>query len=207
MENTQKPVCPDEAQAVFDRVWQRVMTGSREACPIAWDAPAPEQEAEVPTSPAVPAVPCPDRPRGDFPEGPFCLGKDCMDAVPLLQELLRRMLGDCRTYQALARRTGGGPARTLNAIAAEKKRQARRLSAAAFLISGVKYWPEIGGRMETDAYLGALRRRFMAEQSTMTDCLAIAESTGDPCLRQLLWELARGTWEIVCRIRKMVEEG
>ena len=211
METKQETARTEEAQAVFDRVWKRVMTGGRESCPIAWEPPEapalPAAASPEDASPAVPAAPCPDCPRGDFPEGPFCLGQDCMETVPRLQELLRRLLGDLRCYQALARRTGGGPARSLNALAMEKKRQAKRLSAACFLISGVKYWPEVGGRMETDAYLGALRRRFMAEQSTMTDCLAIAESTGDPCLRQLLWELARGTWEIACRIRKMVEEG
>lgn len=213
MERKQKTAPAEEAQAVFDRVWKRVMTGSGESCPIAWDAPAEadakveKDSGSVPEAPAVLAVPCPDRPHGDFPTGPFCLGPGCGEAVPHLQELLRGCLGDCRYYQMLARRTGGGPARSLNAIAAEKKRQAKRLSAAVFLISGVKYWPEAGGRVTLDSYLGSLRRRFMAEQSVMLDYLASAESTGDPCLRQLLCELARETWGVACRIQRMVEEG
>ena len=209
MENTTKAAHTEEAQAVFERVWKRVMTGSGENCPITWETQtetaSPEKEG-TPEAPAIPAVPCPDHPHGDFPEGPFCLGAGCLEAVPMLQELLRRCLGDCRYYQALARRTGGGSAKPLNAIAMEKRRHAKRLSAAVFLISGVRYWPEVGGRVALDSYLGSLRRRFMAEQSTMMDYLAGAESTGDPCLRQLLCELARGTWEMAGRIRRMVEE-
>lgn len=208
-----------ERKELFDRVWKRVMGDNRESCPITWEesptpAATPQTEGEAPeTSNALVPAPAPspedrDRPRSDFPRGEAMgmLGAGCMDCVPLLQELIGRELADWRGYQALARRTAGAPARTIAAMAGGKKRRAKRLSAACFLISGVKYWPEKGRTPAIPSYLGELRQRFMREQETMAAYLAGAESTTDPCLRQLFWDHARENWDHACQIRTLVEQ-
>ena len=101
---------------------------------------------------------------------------------------------------------GGGPARVLAGLAGEKKRRAKRLSAAYFLISGVRYWPEGEKCPPVTSYLGTLRRRFAQEQATMAAYLTGTETTTDPCLQQLFWEHAREAWDQACKIRTLVEQ-
>lgn len=230
---------PQEHKEIFERVWKRVMTTSREDCPIAWGeeeaapvmAPAvPEKQAaalsegtppEVPPDTQTPEdpegaqppsgvlpVPCQDHPQGDFPqeEDLGVLGRACLDWVPLLQELIRRCLGEQREYLRLSRRVGGNPGRSFAAMAREKQRQAKRLSAAYFLISGVKYWPQVEEPAPAGSYLGALRRRFRQEQTDMAACLAGAEGCTDPSLSQLFQEIAKEDWDLASRIRTLVEQ-
>ena len=151
----QMPAQTAEQKAIFERVWKRVMADREEESPLVWEEPArPEEETglaplgagdpapEEAEGTAAPAAPRPMGPHGDFPRETGVLGEGCLDCGPLLQELVRRELTDCREYQALARRAGGSPGRVLAGLAGEKKRRAKRLSAAYFLISGVRYWPE-----------------------------------------------------------------
>lgn len=223
-----------EKKEIFARVWKRVMADSTASCPIAWEDPAGETSTQPPVPPwesaplresaplqaagggegadQCPCLPAPAQPpRGhhphsDFPHPGGVLGEGCLECAPLLQELIRRELADLREYQALARRAGGNPGRVLAGIAGEKKRRAKRLSAAYFLISGVRYWPEGQGTPPIPSYLGTLRRRFAQEQTTMAAYLAGAESTADPCLQQLFWDHARECWAQACRIRTLVEQ-
>ena len=134
------------------------------------------------------------------------LGPGCLECAPLLQSLIRRELADGREYQTLARRASGAPARVLAALAGEKKRRARKVSAAYFLIAGVRYWPEAAPCPPMPSYLGALRRRFGQEQAAMAAYLAGAEATEDPCLRQLFWDHAQENWDQACRVRALVEQ-
>lgn len=201
-----------EKKEIFARVWKRVMGEQTQGCPIAWEDPeaaqVPEEAGACPQGAALPAPQRPHGPRGDFPqgEGAEVLGPGCLDCAPLLQELIRRELTDCREYQSLSRRAGGQAARVLAGLAGEKKRRAKRLSAAYFLISGVRYWPENGKCPPVTSYLGTLRRRFAQEQAAMAAYLAGAEGTTDPCLQALFWELARENWDQACRIRLLVEQ-
>ena len=55
------------------------------------------------------------------------------------------------------------------------------------------------------SYLGTLRRRFAQEQTTMAAYLTGIETTDDPCLRQLFYELAQGAWDHACKVRELVE--
>ena len=215
MEGRMSETLPDqeaEKKEIFARVWKRVMADSSEACPIAWEDPAPEaaappaQPAEGTCLPAPAHRPGTHSPHSDFPQGGGVLGEGCLECAPLLQELIRRELADLREYQALARRAGGNPGRVLAGMAGEKKRRAKRLSAAYFLISGVRYWPEGTGNPPIPSYLGALRRRFAQEQATMAAYLTGAESTTDPCLQQLFWDHAKECWAQACRIRSLVEQ-
>ena len=183
-----------EKQAIFARVWKRVMAGQEAACPLAWTDPVPQAETAAAPAPAPadpgegagqPALPvaCPaPQPRGDFPQAETAgvLGPGCLECAPLLQSLIRRELADGREYQTLARRASGAPARVLAALAGEKKRRARKVS--------------------------ALRRRFGQEQAAMAAYLAGAEATEDPCLRQLFWDHAQENWDQACRVRALVEQ-
>lgn len=209
---------PEERKAVFERVWKRVMEGREGESPVVtWDdMDTPEEPENRPgrgslqeeePAPLLPACPAgKDRPHSDFPNGSMFLGEDCMDCIPMLQEMIRRELADWREYQALARRTGGSQARQFQALAEAEKRHAKRLCGACFLISGVRYWPDGGRSMPQPSYLGALRRRFRQEQEAMAAYLAGAEATADPCLQELFREHAKEEWEHACRIRAMVEQ-
>ena len=104
------------------------------------------------------------------------------------------------------RRMSDDLARVLAALAGEKKRRARKVSAAYFLIAGVRYWPEAAPCPPMPSYLGALRRRFGQEQAAMAAYLAGAEATEDPCLRQLFWDHAQENWDQACRVRALVEQ-
>lgn len=224
---------PEEKNAVFARVWSRVMEGREDSflspCP-----PLPPQapqragasqsnqasQAAPPADPGeglspvweAPAVPGTEQPRApgsrpDFPTGQgIFLGEASRESVPLLQDLLRRALRDSREYQLLARRIGGTQARVFQSLASEKTHQAKALCAACFLISGVRFWPETGKAAPPASYLGALRRRFHLEQEAMAAYLAATETTADPCLRTLFRDCAKAAWDSACRLRTLVEQ-
>jgi ferritin len=188
-----------DREAVIQRVWKRVMEG-REEEPLPNGSLQGEKE-EMGVLPA----PMPQS-KSDFPTGAVFLGEGSLDMAPLLQEFIRHELGDMRGYQALAKGTGGPQARVFQAMAQEEKTHAKRLFAAYFLISGVRYWPEVGKVTPPTSYLGALRQRFGEEQAGMAAYLAGAEATSDPCLRQLFLDLAQEEWEHACKIRALVEQ-
>lgn len=188
---------------IFERVWRRVMPEGqltspievipeqeyRPAPPIV--APAPDSPVQVPQMPAQAAAPMPAVRRAEAVDI-RCLGPGSAQHGPELQRFILAELGDCRTYQALARRASGAqPARTLNTIAADERRHAKRLSTAYFLISGVRYWPEERAAVRLEgAFLSTLRARFLAEQEGEAMYRAAAAATEDPCLRELYVELA-----------------
>ena len=191
-----------ERKAVFERVWQRVMgTLPTEDTPGEEAAPTDAAEKELP------ALPCPaEGAESDFPRDLGVLGESCLEYVPLLRGLLRGALEDWRSYQALAKRAGGGPGRVLSSIAQEEKRRAKELNAVCFLISGARTWPDPEKASPFRSYLGALRSLFRREQETMAACLAGAELAGDPCLRELLVRHAKEAWDHSCRVRALVEQ-
>ncbi len=154
---------------------------------------------------ALPASP-PALPAGDYPGEPGVLGEGCLEYVGLLQSLIRGALKGWRSYQALARRAGGGPGRVLAALGAEEKRRAKELSAACFLISGVRFWPDSEKAAVSGSYLGALRKLFRREQETVAACLAGAEAAADPCLQELFVRHAKEAWARGCRLRSLVEQ-
>ena len=146
----------EERNAVFERVWKRVMEGrtDTEGSPIVWGENRAAQETEAhgslqgeeETAQETALLPMGsqraqgDRAHSDFPQGQVgFLGDSCLDCVPMIQEMIRHELADWREYQTLARRVGGHQAKAFQALANEEKRHAKRLSAAYFLISGVRY--------------------------------------------------------------------
>ena len=124
-----------------------------------------------------------------------------------LQEYIDHEAADWRTYLSLSRRSPGGCARVLAAMAAEERRHAKRLSAAYFLISGVRYFPsESSLPTPRGALPAALRQCFCAEQRGALAYLAAAEECSDPALRALYQELAWDEARHAQLLRELVEE-
>lgn len=189
---------------LFSQVWSRVSPHPGEACPI---------EVLPPHTPAVPAPsPAPkaavdtlgdDEPTSsDVP----CLGRAGEDHGELLQNFIRHELEDWRTYQALSTRATGQNARTLAAIGSDERRHAKRLSAALFLISGLRFLPEVPpSRPGRTPFWAMLRQRFWEEQHGAALYVAAAAETADPCLAALYRELSAEESAHADLLRAMVE--
>ena len=108
----------------------------------------------------------------------------------VLQALIADELSDWRTYQTLARRIPGGNGRALMGMAADERRHAGRLSAAYFLLSGVKFWPPAEPELPGEGWMAILRRRYWAEREGAEAYRTAAGHTGDSALRELYLELA-----------------
>ena len=107
------------------------------------NAPAPEPPAErapMPEPAESAAHTGDDFPR---PDAVPCLGSGSASHGGQLQEDILTALEGWQLYRHLARKVTGTSSRALSALASEKHRQARRLAAAYFLISGVRYWPTV----------------------------------------------------------------
>lgn len=163
---------------VFERVWRRVMPEDRPDCPFtlyseeemeqAAVQPAEEKRTEL--------VPIPAEQSGG-------------DGA-VLQAFIADELSDWRTYQTLARRIPGGNGRALMGVAADERRHAGRLSAAYFLLSGVKFWPPAEPELTKEGWMALLRRRYWAERKGAEAYRTAAGHTGDSALRELYLELA-----------------
>lgn len=163
---------------VFERVWRRVMPEDRPDCPFtlyseeemeqAAVQPAEEKRTEL--------VPIPAEQSGG-------------DGA-VLQAFITDELSDWRTYQTLARRIPGGNGRALMGVAADERRHAGRLSAAYFLLSGVKFWPPAEPELTKEGWMALLRRRYWAERKGAEAYRTAAGRTGDSALRELYLELA-----------------
>ena len=111
-------------------------------------------------------------------------------------------------YRHLARRARGTDARTLNGMAAEQHKEARKLSAAYFLLTGLRYWPsELLGVPAIPSYWGALRSRHQAEQRQESAYRLAADDWRDPDLLALYGELAEGCQRRSHQLRALLEEG
>lgn len=176
------------------------------------DTPAPE-----PPEPAAPEEPerPPERlesqgPAGDDfprPDAVPCLGSGSAGHGGQLQEDILTALEGWQVYRHLARKVTGSASRTLSALASEKHKQARKLAAAHFLISGVRYWPT--DKLETPrfgSWLGTLRQRFAAEQQMDSRWRAASLDTEDACLAVLYGELAEGCAAHAGVLRALLEQ-
>ena len=211
---TQRPSCagPDPGMCgcdrdVFLRVWQRVMPEERENCPVTVERM--EQTAEQMTAPTeqVQTMPTQDAAGEDFPsqEDVPCLGSGGEADRERLQEFINQELVHWRSYQMLARRAGQG-GRMLSAMANGSRKRAKRLSAALFLISGIRFWPDVPPTVPLPrSYFGALRELFHAEQNRSGAYRAAAEECQDQCLCALYLDLADESMEHASHIRTLLE--
>ena len=218
MENQRPNGQPDPGMCgcdrdLFLRVWDRVMPVERPDCPIV------VERSEEMSRPAVPAVqpmpaemiaqpmPAADQAGDDFPtrDDVPCLGSAGEADRERLQEMIGQELAAWRSYQLLARRGGQG-GRILAALAAGCRRRAKRLSAALFLISGVRFWPAEQVSVPVPrSYFTALREHFLAEQDRGQIYRAAAEESRDHCLQMLYLDLADECVEHAGRIRALLE--
>lgn len=122
-----------------------------------------------------------------------------------LQGLTADCLADAAVYRALARQ--GRAAGTLERLGKVKTGHARRLSAAYFLRSGVRYWP-IGTVIKPDPrglFFPALRRQFLDEERRADQLEALGQSGGGE-LAGLCAQLARETRTLAREVWRVVEK-
>lgn len=194
---------PPAAEPPATRMASDANTSSQELTPAAEPA-APQEEGVSPEGGESGDTGGGDDfpPEDDLP----CLGSGSAGQGSQLQTYIREELEGWQLYRLLARRVNGPRARTLTALASEKHRCARRLAAAYFLISGVRYWPT--DRLETpalNAWLGVLRSRFALEQRREFRYRAAMCDTCDPCLRELYGELAADCARHAATVRALLE--
>lgn len=185
----QNPI-PGMDREVFERVWRRVMPEDREDCPFTLGQESSQQAGGLPAVPASGPAEVVTMDQGGEGHDISCLGPGSAAYGAALQEYIDDELSDWRRYQSLARRTPGGGGRALAAVAADERRHAKKLSTAYFLISGVRYWPEVKAAQNPTPLHAALRERFWAEQQGAAAYQAAAAETADPCLKELYTELA-----------------
>lgn len=173
---------PDDAEQ-FARVWNRVtpeeIPGS--AVQLVVHEPPPVLEPRLP------------------------LGEDSEEEGDALRRYIVRELQGWKSFLALA---GSGAGSTpLKSCGAEELRHAKRLSAAYFLISGVRYLPveQAAGNRWSSREQG-LRAMFQASQRAELDYRRAAEKTADPALSSLYLELSREEAIHLSRIRLVLEE-
>ena len=178
---------------LFRRVWDRVMPEGAQS-PIRMEPPPVDRPGLVP-------VPAREEPPVD------CLGEGTGADQPQLEELARQAVRDGRIYQSLARRVGGAAARVLSGMAADERRNAKKLAAAYFLITGQRWQgaPPEGERQGQEA-MHMLRHQYMTEQRTAAMAQGAAQQTDDLCLRQLYMELAREKQTHARAIRSLLEQ-
>ena len=110
-------------------------------------------------------------------------------------------------YRYLAKRTRGTDARTLNGMAADQHREARKLAAAYFLLTGLRYWPtELLGAPAISSYWGALRNRHQAEQRQENAYRLAADDWEDPDLLALYAALSEGCQRRSQQLRSLLEQ-
>lgn len=199
---------------VFERVWRRVMPADvygspvqligEEPTPRLYDSEGggPDPDRPEPPRPAHPIAPQP----APVCPAAACLGPGSAAYGAQLQAFTAYEIASFRDYMALARRCKGNAAHVLTGMANEERRHAKRLSAAYFLISGVRYWP---GEPSAPAPAGpmpaCLRQAFQSEQRAEAAYRSAAASTDDPCLHELYLELADDESAHAWLIRGLVE--
>lgn len=211
----ERPDCPISVEE-GERAMQTLSPAAAPRAGKAAPAPAPACRNTSTPEPApaarnngalTPMPPATDAAGDDFPtpDDVPCLGSAAMADLERLQELMGQELVQWRAYQILARRVSGPGGRTLSALAGGSRRRAKRLSAALFLISGVRHWAEPATVPAPRSYFGALREHFQAEQNRMCAYRAAAEDCRDMCLRALYLDLAEEGAQRAGSIRTLLE--
>ncbi|MBD5098901.1 MAG: hypothetical protein HDT35_05030 [Clostridiales bacterium] len=174
--------------------------------PPTQDQPVPEETCEdCAETEGLPEADGPDR-GNDLPQ----LWEEPQSADDRTARLRRHVmdaLEGWQFYRHLARRTRGTDARTLNSMAGEQHKDARKLSAAYFLLTGLRYWPsELLGAPAIPSYWGALRTRHQAEQRQENAYRLAADDWNDPDLLALYNGLIEGCQRRSHQLRSLLEQ-
>ena len=133
--------------------------------------------------------------------------QETADRTARLRRQVMEALEGWQFYRYLARRARAGDARVLNSMAGELHRQARKLSAAYFLLTGLRYWPsELLSAPAIPSYWGALRARHQAEQRQETAYRIAADDWDDPDMRELYGELIESGQRRSRQLRGLLEQ-
>lgn len=199
-------LCSSEHQEVFQRVWNRVMANHPETgCPVEvtgdLSCDCLEQLAQTAQTPHVP-----DTRGNDLPTDGMDLAPSDDSTARLRQQVLEALEG-WQMYRHLARRTRNSAARTLTSLAADQHKQARRLAAAYFLLTGLRYWPsELLSTPAIPSLWGTLRQRHQAEQQAELSYRMAAEEVNDPTLLELYQQAAEGCQNRCRLLRALLEQ-
>lgn len=201
-------LCSPEHQEVFRRVWNRVMAGHPETgCPVevTGDLDCETLEVLVGTNRSQPRTTA-DRRGSDLPVPGMDAPPDEDTSAHLRAQVLEALEG-WQIYRHLARRTRNSAARTLTGLAADQHRLARKLAAAYFLLTGVRYWPtETLPTPSIPSLWGTLRRQHQAEQQAELSYRMAMDETTDPTLRELYRELTEGCQNHCRQLRALLEQ-
>lgn len=159
----------------------------RETFAQVWSRVSPKGEGPVEV------IPRPDGPDGEA------------GGAEQLRELVLTLLTDASVYRDLSLRTRRSTA-AVNGLARLKTTQARRLGAAYFLMTGVRYWPiRVTPVNPPEGFFPALRERFLAEGRLAGTLEALSAQAVGPDLRELYADLAQETGALPRTIRMIVE--
>ena len=177
----------------YDQIWQRV-SPTLEPYPAAPEdtttALSPRQEAQLPGA--------------DI--NPCCLGSAATEMLEVLTGYLEEALADQRYYTALLRRAPVRAQPTVQRLAEEEGRQARRLMAVYYLITGKCYCPAIPcGCIRIEHWCPALRQRYHAEACSGMNYARSADETTDICLKRIFTELSQDSYCRADTISRLLE--
>lgn len=126
---------------------------------------------------------------------PCCMGSAAAELTAVLAGFGEDELWAGRNLQALAQQAPAWAAGTLRELAAGHRRQAKRIFAAYYLITGMCYAPTVqSSRIYVGRWCPALRERYHTAACTALNYERAAESTTDVCLRKLLQELGEASY-------------
>lgn len=195
-----------QSQEVFERVWARVMgsaTPQTAAQPQPEPVSQPAPEAQPVMSPQTMAAP-PQRPHPAPPRPqpqPQPQPKTCCLRQQVLSSLEQWQLA------RLLSRRAGKQSRQMSNVAAQLHQQAKQLSAAYFLQSGVRYWPVAqltAPRITT--YVVGLRHLYQRNQALTQEFQTCRSKAGSPDLMQLYGQLAQEGVKRAALLRQLLEQ-
>lgn len=121
-----------------------------------------------------------------------------------LQELVAECLAGAERYRALARRARRSGTE-LTALHGQKTAQAKRLSAAYFLRSGVRYWPRPNAPQgQEQSFFAALREQYLTEGRLCQRLEELARTAAED-LSELYAQLAAETAQLARQVQRAVE--
>lgn len=176
-------------QALFDRVWQRVMSERQ---------PEPELPEPAP-------LPVPLCPQETSPPPARSLGPASREYAGLLQQRLNDVHTGWHAYQSLARRAQGPAGRQLRTLASDQQQSLRQLGAACFLLTGTWFHPHIQSAAPTGPIPLALREMFLWEQRCMDAFHQASRETQDPYLKTMFRQMEEKAELHQDAIRRMLE--
>jgi len=183
----------------YDRIWQRVAPALEPYPQDGAPSPAPQDAQDSPQARQESQLP------GAEPN-PCCMGTQAAESLQVLTGFIEEILGDRRTYLAMAQQSPSWARQRLRELAAEKASHARRLLAVHYLITGTCYQAAVScERIYIGRWCPALRERYHAEACNAFNYARAAEGTTDPCLAKIFTRLSECAYRSADDLLAMLE--